>query len=65
VEDWKDEEPLWLSHLKYEGKTKQDIGYQLELLNDAGYIEVRIIKGPQGITYEEAVILRMKMAGHE
>jgi hypothetical protein len=65
VENWSNEEPLRLGMLEYEGKTKQEIGYQLDLLQDAGYIDARIIKGHQGITYDEAVILRMKMAGHE
>jgi Hypothetical protein (DUF2513) len=35
------------------------------LPNDAGYIDARIIKGGQGVTYETAGILRMTMAGHE
>jgi hypothetical protein len=34
-------------------------------LDDKGYIDVRIIKGPDGITYDDAFIVRMKMAGHE
>ena len=44
VENWNIPQPLTLGSLEYEGKTKQEIGYQLELLEDAGYIEVRIIK---------------------
>ncbi len=58
-------QPLTLSGLQYEGKTKQEIGYQLELLADAGYIDVRIIKDHVGIGYSDAFIIRMKMAGHE
>jgi hypothetical protein len=34
-------------------------------LKDAGYLEVNLIKGPQGITYEDASIVRLKMSGHE
>jgi hypothetical protein len=43
VENWNIPHPLTLGSLEYEGKTKQEIGYQLELLEDAGYIDVRII----------------------
>jgi hypothetical protein len=64
VENWSNEQPLWLSRLEYEGKTKQDIGYQLELLKDAGHIEANIIKNSQGLAYDDATIVRMKMAGH-
>src|ERR1700693_1465649 len=65
VENWNSPQPLTLASLEYEGKTKQEIGYQLELLEDAGYIEVRIIKDHVGIGYLDAYIVRMKMAGHE
>jgi hypothetical protein len=65
VENWNHTQPLTLSGLKYEENTKQEIGYQLELLGDVDYIDARIIKGGQGIVYEEAFILRMTMAGHE
>jgi Hypothetical protein (DUF2513) len=65
VENWNIPQPLTLGSLEYEGKTKQEIGYQLELLEDAGYIDARIIKGPEGITYDDAFIVRMTMAGHD
>ena len=65
VENWNIPQPLTLGSLEYEGKTKQEIGYQLELLEDAGYIDVRIIKDHVGIGYLDAFIVRMKMAGHE
>jgi hypothetical protein len=65
IENWSNEQPLWLSSLEYEGKTKQEIGYQLELLKDFDYIQANIIKNSQGIGYEDASIVRMKMAGHE
>jgi len=65
VENWSNAQPLTLSSLEYEGKTKQEIGYQLELLADAGYIDVRIVKDHVGIGYSDAFIVRMKMAGHE
>jgi len=60
VESWNNAQALTLRGLTYEGKTRQEIGYHLELLDDKGYTDVRIIKGPDGITYD-----RMKMAGHE
>jgi hypothetical protein len=65
VENWNNAQPLTLRSLTHEGKTRQEIGYQIELLNDEGYIDVRIIKGHDGITYDDAFIVRMKMAGHE
>jgi hypothetical protein len=65
VENWDHPEPIFLERMNYEGKNKQEIGYQIDLWNDAGYIDARIIKGRQGVTYEKAVILRMTMAGHE
>jgi hypothetical protein len=65
VESWNDSQPLTLGSLTYEGKTKQEIGYQLELLEDVGYIDVRIIKDHGGTGYLDAFIVRMKMAGHE
>jgi hypothetical protein len=40
--------------MAYEGKDKQEIGYQIDLLNDVGYIDARIIKGGQGVNYETA-----------
>jgi hypothetical protein len=65
VENWNTPQPLTLGNLQYEGKTKQEIGYQLELLYDKHYVDVRILKGHDGISYEEALILRMTMAGHD
>jgi hypothetical protein len=65
VESWNGSQPLTLRSLTYEGKTTQEIGYQIELLNDFGYIDVRIIKDHVGIGYLDAFIVRMKMAGHE
>jgi len=65
VENWNIPQPLTLGSLEYEGKTKQEIGHQLELLEDAGYIDARIIKDHVGIGYLDAFIVRMKMAGHE
>jgi hypothetical protein len=65
VESWNDSQPLTLGRLTYDGKTTQEIGYQIELLDDVGYIDVRIIKDHVGIGYLDAFIVRMKMAGHE
>jgi Hypothetical protein (DUF2513) len=65
VENWNHPQPMFLEGMSYEGKNKQEIGYQIDLLNDAGYLDARIIKGGQGVTYETAAILRMTMPGHE
>jgi Hypothetical protein (DUF2513) len=65
VENWNHPQPIFLEGMAYEGKDKQEIGYQIDLLNDVGYIDARIIKGGQGVNYETAAILRMTMAGHE
>jgi hypothetical protein len=65
VENWNNPQPIFLEGMSYAGKNKQEIGYQIDLLNDAGYIDAPIIKGGQGVTYETAAILRMTMAGHE
>lgn len=65
VENWNQPQPIFLEGMSYEGKNKQEIGYQIDLLKDTGYIDARIVKGGQGVTYETAAILRMTMAGHE
>jgi hypothetical protein len=65
VENWNHPEPIFLEGMACEGKDKQEIGYQIDLLNDVGYIDARIIKDGQGVKYETAAILRMTMAGHE
>jgi hypothetical protein len=64
VEDWNDPEPLRLEALGYDGKTQQEIGYHLELLEDAGYIDANITKWNTG-AYATGLILRMTMAGHD
>jgi Hypothetical protein (DUF2513) len=51
VENWNHPEPIFLEGMACEGKDKQEIGYQIDLLND--------------VKYETAAILRMTMAGHE
>src|SRR5271165_4031598 len=43
VESWNDSRPLTLGSLTYEEKTKQEIGYQLELLEDVGPIRIRYL----------------------
>jgi DNA-binding transcriptional ArsR family regulator len=64
VEDWNDPQPLRFEALAYDGKTQQEIGYHLELLEDAGYIDADISKWNSG-AYARALILRMTMAGHD
>jgi Hypothetical protein (DUF2513) len=34
-------------------------------LDGGEYIDIRIVKDPTGITYEEAFLVRMKIAGHD
>jgi hypothetical protein len=44
---------------------RQEVGCQLELLDGGEYIDIRITKDATRITYEEALIVRMKIAGHD
>jgi Hypothetical protein (DUF2513) len=65
VEKWNEPRPLDLNDLGYEGKTRQEIAYQIYLLNNQRYIDARLIPDHMGIAFAGACILRMTMRGHD
>jgi hypothetical protein len=50
VEGWNQPEPIFLERMDYKGKIKQEIGYQIDLLNDAGFIDARTVKDGLGVS---------------